>query len=342
MRTIITRALLATGAACLVLAAGVEPMAATAVPMATAAGGLGLSPANASASGPTYFVLHVKPGQSSKATVLVTNSSSRAMSLTVRAVDGLTGQTSGTIFAGQHSRVRKAGAWVRPSVRSLTVPAHATRLVPFTVRVPAKSEPGDHVAGIAFQNRLVTSSKKKKFTIKEIVRNVIAVQIVVPGHAAFHPRLTTMRIGKVGATNIAAVFVGLGDRGRKLGAPTLAVTLVGPKQQRRRLVRQLDTLLPGDTIHYPFTWPVRIRPGTYHVVAVLRGGGEHVTLRRTLRVRNGASAAKQREAAFAVPHQDGTQPWQLVLLVGAGLGIAVTTSWLARRRMTTGRRVRPE
>jgi hypothetical protein len=76
----------------------------------------------------------------------------------------------------------------------------------------------------------------------------------------------------------------IADHGRKLVKPLLAVSLRGPGGYRRTIRRQLDTILPGDTIAYPFLWPDSLRAGTYQAVVRGTGGPSPVTVSATLQL----------------------------------------------------------
>ena len=202
-----------------------------------------------------YFKRQVAPGQSFADDVIVSNGGSAPLALRVYPVDGLTGQTSGAVYANRGQRRRKAGAWIRTSVSSVVVPAHAEATIHFVGVVPAGTAPGDHLAGIAFQNAHVTTSAGS-FRVREILREVVGVLIRVPGPARARLRLGPMALRTLPGTRLGSVVVGIADVGRLLCKPTLSVTLVSPGR-RLRLTRRLDTILPGDRIAYPLDPPAR-------------------------------------------------------------------------------------
>src|SRR4030081_1526021 len=166
-----------------------------------------------------YFKPLITPGGSITQTVIVSNTGASTLRLLVCRVDGLTGQTTGTVYANRRDRVRKAGLWVNPGVSQLSVPAGREVSVPFTVRVPRRAKPGDHVAGIALEDANQRTSSGS-FRITEIFREVIGIQIRVPGSA--FPRLTlgAVQLKVLPGTPLASVVIGLGNRGLKLCKPT--------------------------------------------------------------------------------------------------------------------------
>jgi hypothetical protein len=292
--------MLAAGSSLVALALCISTVA-TAGPTGTSTGGVGVRPAHPVTSHPGYYLIRLKPGRRAVGSVVVTNTSTRPASLIVYPVDGTTGSTSGAVFGNRGTRLRFAGRWVRPAVRSFTVAGGTTKTERFTVRVPKKTKPGEYMAGVAFQNRHVTvrskAHKKRKHrrqvTVRQVVREVIAVEIVVPGRAAFRPVLTALGIRGVAATGIGAVYVGLADHGRNWAYPLLTVTLVGPRHYRKTLRRRLNMVLPGPAISYPVPWPHRLARGHYRITATLRAGHRHVTKHARFLLRHSLRAARR-------------------------------------------------
>jgi hypothetical protein len=231
-----------------------------------------VGPANPDPNDPlsrSYFRPVVAPGSSVTETVMVSNTGDVPVDLYVYPVDGLTGTTSGTVYANRADPRHKAGTWLTASVSTLTVPAHQSHAVPFRIDVPPAATPGDHVAGIAFENAHPTHASG--FSVTEVIREVIGVQVRVPGPGQFR-----LHIGGVGfavppAVPVASVMVQVGNEGNRLGQPLLLVTLHGPKGFVGSVKRQLDTVLPGDTISYPLAWPTPLAAGDY-TISVIGGG----------------------------------------------------------------------
>ena len=198
--------------------------AAFASPAASAAGGVSLQPAHPSKDSPSYFTFHGAAGTTITDSVVITNHATVPVELVVSPVDGLTGQTSGSVYANRQDPVTKAGEWVTPSVTTLTLPGQSARTVSFSVQIPAGTSAGDHLAGIAVENTQPTTSSNG-FAIKQILRSVIGVLVVVPGAASFTPKLSTLGIQQIGATGIGSVTVGLSNSGLALAKPSLEVSL---------------------------------------------------------------------------------------------------------------------
>jgi hypothetical protein len=323
------------------LAAGVFSTAATALGSPASApvvgGGISVRPvhqnAHAGTAASSYFTLRGLAGSTLRDAAEVTNTGTRAVRLIVSAVDGLTGQTSGSVFGNRQDRVQVAGRWVTPSVARLELAGGASRVVPFTVRVPATASAGDHLAGIAFENAQPTVSRGN-LRIREVLRSVIGVLTVVPGPAVFHPLLTGLGLAQLGSTRIASVSVGLGDDGAGLGKPELTVALSGPRGYQRTVTRMLDTVLPANVITYPFAWPDSLAAGEYDIAATLTGGGASVRLERHVRLGAplvGVSQAPLPSAAAGSRHGGLSGYWLSGILAATAL-FGLLAGLLLRRR----------
>ena len=123
---------------------------AAASPAPAAHGTFSVRPASTDPNDPltrAYFRPVLGPGASLDEGVVLTNPSDTPVNLYVYPVDGVTGATSGTVYADRADPHVRAGAWLAASVPSITLAAHAEQTVPFTIHVPADATPGDHVAG---------------------------------------------------------------------------------------------------------------------------------------------------------------------------------------------------
>ena len=324
---------IAVGSVALVMAMATGTSVAMAAPPAPAAGGgVSLAPEHPSTTSPSYFTFHAAAGTTVHDALVVTNHANASVSLAVSAVDGLTGQTSGSVYANRTDPVRKAGRWVTPAVSALTLAAGATRTIAFTVTIPAGTTAGDHLAGIAVENTVPTESSNG-FAIKQILRNVIGVLVVVPGKANFVPALSSLGIQQIGATGIGSVTVGMGNSGLLLAHPSLAVSLTGPATYHRSLTRVLDTVLPGDTITYPFAWPDVLAKGDYDITATLTGGGTSVTLTRSVHL--GAALAGVTHplpVATVKVAKSGLQWWMwLAIVLAAAIAFGAAAGFVTRR-----------
>jgi hypothetical protein len=126
-------------------------------------GGFSVRPAHVDPADPAsraYFKPMVAPGGSFVDQALVGNTSDAPVDLIVSSVDGRTGATSGAVYANREEPATKAGSWVVPNGSFVRVAPHTEMAVGFDVHVPIDATPGDHLAGIAFEDAHPRSSGK--------------------------------------------------------------------------------------------------------------------------------------------------------------------------------------
>ena len=115
-----------------------------------------------------------------------------------------------------------------PGTTRLTVAPHTSVPVGFTVKVPAGTNAGDHLAGLSVQNTNPEVSGDG-FKIRQILRTAVGVLVTVPGATVgFHPRVISAGIAKLPGPKVASVSVTMANDGRALAKPGLKITLTGP------------------------------------------------------------------------------------------------------------------
>jgi Bacterial protein of unknown function (DUF916) len=309
-------------------------LAASPLSAQTATGGFGAAPAHPDPADPAtraYFKEALAPGATTSDEVLVTSNSDAPLQLVISAVDGLTGQTSGSVYANRDAPVRRAGAWITPAVSALSLAPHAQQLVGFQVQVPSDAAPGDHLGGLAIEDANPTRAGGQ-FAITQVVRTVVGVEVIVPGPASPAVRLGHLALKALPGTQVAALSIGLSDPGRLLVKPNLAVSLRGPSAYQRQVQRQLDTILPGDSIAYPFIWPDSLLAGRYHVHVRATGGSQPVTTDADVTLGTTLHGNKN----TSLPARSQT-PWLLIAAVALLVIVAGVGLWLWRRRRGSGR-----
>jgi hypothetical protein len=301
-------------------------VAAVAAPVGLASagsiGGFGARPAHFDAAVPAtraYFIHTLPRGGSFRDQVIVFNDGASPLTFRVYPVDGLTGATSGVVYGNRQNRLISAGRWVRLPQSIVTVPAHHQLPVAFTVQLPARVQAGVHLAGLAVEVAHPHSSGGR-FSVTEVLRTVVGIEINVPGptHAAIALHSVALAAPQSSAT--AGLVVSLANVGGRLCKPRLSVKLSGPGGAER-VTHQLDTILPGDTIPYPVTWPRTLGVGRYGAVVTASGCGQAKILNGSVAVKHRLNPAGAAPAASATAPAKGT-PWLLLALVGVG-GIAL-------------------
>ena len=203
---------------------------------------------------------------------MVSNSTASPTPATVYAADGITADTTGVSFADDGQPPHGAGAWVTPAATSVMLAPNSQQTIAFSVQVPASATPGDHVAAVVVQQ--AATSGGGSVSISQVVRGVVPIDVQVSGAAAEQAQLDAPTLGTLAGTGQTAVLVPIVDSGSLMCRPTLTVTVTSSATGATATVtRQLDLLLPGDSITYPFSWPSQLSPGTYDVTTTVSGCG---------------------------------------------------------------------
>jgi hypothetical protein len=275
----------------------------------------------------------VPAGGSFTGHVIVGNGTRRTLRFFVSAVDGLTGQTSGAVYANRQDPIRETARWVTPAVRAVSVSSKRHARIGFTVRVPPGTPAGQYLAGLAVEDAAPkVSSSRPGFQIKQVRRTVVGVLVKVPGPSRFIPKLSSLAIKELPGPHAASVQVGLGNAGRQLGKPTLRVALAGPDGYHRTLNRRLDTILGHDTITYPYAWPDNLASGRYDVTATLTHHGQTATRHAIVQLGQGLRGTTTPPRTPDTTPDDGGTPW---LLLGGILAAGLAGGLALRRRPTT-------
>jgi hypothetical protein len=261
--------------------------------------------------------------------VIVSNTAAKPVTLRVYPVDGLTGATSGVVYGNRQDQLQGAGQWVKPASSQVTVPAHSQITVAFDVKVPGSAGSGQHLAGLALED-IHSGKSSGRFSVTEVLRTVVGIEVAVPGASRSRVSLHSFSIAPIEGTTTPSVVVGLTNAGTTLCKPSLAVSLNGPGGVQHA-TRQLDTVLPGDSIPYPFVWPHSLAAGNYVASITATGCGPRVTLRG--RASLGAKLVRSTVPPGDVRPSSGgsTVPWWPIALVGFG-GIVVGALFGRRRR----------
>ncbi len=280
----------------------------------------------------TYLERTVSAGAGFTGRMLVSNQSDRPVRLRVYPVDGLTGATTGTVYANRENARRETGRWLTPAVSKLTLAAGSTRLITVRVAVPADARPGDHVGAVVFE-RPPASKRGGNFSIKEVVRVAIAVHLRVRGEAHRTMGLGSVALKALPGTQAPSVVVGLRNTGELLCKPNLEVMLHEGGRRVGAERRQLDTVLAGDDISYPMPWPTPLGAGTYEATATVTGCGTPSTRRTTVTLADDLLSTPARPEATAPATDDdsggGVPTWAVVAIAAAALIVGFL---LARRR----------
>ena len=142
---------------------------------------------------------------------------------------------------------------------------------------------------------------------------MVGIDIEVPGTANPHIHLGGLALGALPGLHYATLTIHIGDDGRKLVKPLLNVTLDGPSKYHRTIVRKLDTILPDDTIAYPFVWPDDLAAGDYHVTVIATNRSEREVETATLHLGTKLRGTNKRQVFISTKTSSLSPPAMLAL-----------------------------
>ncbi|MCX5090160.1 DUF916 domain-containing protein [Streptomyces sp. NBC_00365] len=258
-----------------------------------------------------YFYLSADPGQTLRDKVTVANKTGAPLTFRLYAADAYnTARDGGFAVRTVKEKQRGVGAWAHPARSRVTVPAHGSVTVPFTLRVPEKAEPGDHPGAlVALDERLDRG---------DAATSAVAVQRAVGARIYLRvggPTVPALAVEKVRISHHQPLVPGLGASGATIsytlhntGNVTLnpkvrlrAEGLFGRTLLSRELTKIPSELLPGQRVRLTEPW---------HGAPQLDWGDVTLT----------ATAPGTRESAST---SFLALPWLMAVLVGVGLVVAV-------------------
>jgi hypothetical protein len=160
---------------------------ATTTPASDITWGIQPSTAKGPTGKPAFVYDNVTPGSTLRGYVGVTNYSKVPATFAVYPADAVNTVTGGFDVLDQGQKSVGVGAWTTLARSTITIPAGLEDNIPFTLRVPADTTPGDHYGGIVAQlSTVATNAKGDKFKFQRRVGVRIYLRVVGP----LHPSLT--------------------------------------------------------------------------------------------------------------------------------------------------------
>ncbi|MGY2873300.1 putative membrane protein [Marmoricola sp. URHA0025 HA25] len=229
--------------------------------------GVGTVPAHADGSADSYswsvrtalskygsdrpkFTYTVKPGEQLTDGIDIANKGRKAITLKIYAADGFTTDSGGFDILTPDKGSKEIGAWVKPEVTRVSIPAHRQVQIPFTMTVPENATPGDHLGGIV----TVLDQQDPSGTGTVVHRRMgLRVEARVSGVVRSQLKIEHVTLGYDGHNPIAAGHATLSYTVRNTGNTVLGglqrVKIAGGLGSSSRTVdlARLPDLLPGET-----------------------------------------------------------------------------------------------
>jgi hypothetical protein len=311
------------------------------------AGQFGLIPAPGSngADG-LYFQLTVAPGQSATSTVILSNLEARTQELKIDRSVGVTAANGGSTYSLLPQGCTGAACWLSDLPSLVTLPAHTTERLDFTVRVPDGTAPGQYLGGISAESYVVPPSEALGSGKQQSTRAVI-VQDVTVGVAVTVGQLSSLttrfRIdGVQGATEgpVARLYIQLDNTGQTFASGTGRASCTAGGSPHSYTVNA-NTILPDGHAQIAVNAPGLTEGATLPCTVTL-SYGSHQTVSWTGSVRiPGAPDTRTihtANGAYTVIPNGGVPPWALTLIGIGVLMLAGIAALLLRPTLTRLRR----
>ena len=348
MRRKLSRLVAVAGAVIVLAAVGPLGRAAAATPPEPGQFALTPTPA-ADGQARHYFKLAVDPGHSGRVVIVVINVGSAPITLRLGTSNGATAANSGSAFGPLTRPCAGIGCWVTGLPETVTVRQHSSEEVPFQVAVPARTEPGQYLAGIT----ATPATAPKPVKIKSSGHTGTGTQVVILQRVSVGVAVTVGPLDrldtKVVITGVTASWietlvrlgVNVRNDGQRFtkGAGHMACQVAGVT---RSYPVEMDTVLPRDTAALQVNG-IGMRAGSWPCTVTIKDSGGHTdTWAGTVTVPAEVAAATKRigQNDYVVPAEPGIPTWAIVLIVLGGL-ILFSIWALILRRSHDKNRARP-
>ncbi|CAM3732773.1 WxL protein peptidoglycan domain-containing protein [Kibdelosporangium persicum] len=219
----------------------------------------------ASATGPdgrVRFDYVVEPGMRYDDHLAVRNLGERELTLDLYASDAVNTGTGGFDVLARDEPSTVVGDWVTVSSPRLVVPARDTVVVPFSIKVPADAEPGDHVGGLV---AALTSSGDAPVDVERRVGSRLYVRVAGPIDATVRIESVaptyrgTLNPAGTGEVDVTYTIVNDGNLRMSL-LPSVSLSGLFGLAERSTSGEVLPELLPGNAVTLTQTvtgvWPL--------------------------------------------------------------------------------------
>lgn len=148
-------------------------------------GGVGANPANPDPQNPrtqSIFVYKLDPGAQKSDAVRIVNSSDTPKTIAISVVDSET-STGGALACKQTIEAKKeVGSWVTLQETEVTLAAHKTEVVPFTLSIPSNASVGEHNGCLVVQDATAAPEKTDQAGVTLSFRSALRMSVTINGN----------------------------------------------------------------------------------------------------------------------------------------------------------------
>jgi hypothetical protein len=322
-----------------------------ALPAAAARGGgngqFGVTPApGRNGKAAPYFILTVAAGRSAVATAIFSNPGTKTLTLKIGRSLGVTAGNGGSAFNSSFAGCSGAACWVTGLPATVTLPADRGDEQPFIVHVPARTAPGQYLAGITVElagrpGSVQVGSNGKGASARAVIIDQVTVGVAVTVGSLDQlttrlqiPAVTGVAIGPLARMNILLRNTGQTFTGARGSASCTA------DGRRYAYTVAAGTVLPHGQAVIPVNAP-GLPKGRALSCTVVLGYGQGLTVRWTGTVTVPVPPATRiyhtgAGAYTVVPSGSSVPPWAIALMIIGVLALAVMAVLLRRLRRRPG------
>ena len=236
-------------------------------------------------SGPGYFVLTARPGSTTRLYALVGNNGRASATISLVPVDARSGVYGGISLDLPNEPRRDVGSWVTLGRRSVALKPGKGAVIPLSVRVPARTRPGQYIGGLTAFVPISTRQQRAGLSITVQTRVALGILVTIPGSRAAH--LALRGVGIERRPGVTYLIVHLRNSGNTLlkGWGHLWIWRVGSAHPIMDTALTLATTVPQTVVDYPIGWRRGPFPGQYTFSLTVWWKGGQVMQHGSFRVR---------------------------------------------------------
>ena len=278
-------------------------------------GSLGIRPSNES----DFFHLTVLPGESLRASAIVSNHTSAPVELSSYVVDGLTSADGKFSLKADARHSETIGLWATADFATVTVPAETELSIPFTLSVPVGTPAGDYTGGLMVQSKPVpgttSTANGSPVRIDVVQRQGVRIYLSVPG------------VVKLGLTAGELRWAASGE----VIVVSLAVTNTGNSTLHPTATAQVERLWGEPTV-VDFRAPEGVPPGAQVTMTARIPAAPFVQLATVTAQVESAAGELSRESTIVVV------PLIISISVASGVMLVALIGWRIARFVRRARR----
>ncbi len=287
-----------------------------------------------------FYLLDAGPGSTITQSFRVNNPNDHPVSVTIEAVDAVTGELTGVQLGKPGSAKALTARWVVVSTPQVTLAPATYRDIPFTVHVPANATPGQYLTGVSASVPLSSADAaaaaapagQAGFSMAVRFQRAIAVEVDVPGTRAARLKVSGVDPQATpGGVNLGVHIANVGNAfAHGSGVVRVADTNTDTSFK-------IDTFVGGTSIVYPMRWTKTVVPGTHHVeVDLTYEDGRRASWSGTVVIAGDAQSRLENALRNVTVHQHASRSGFLIALAGAVALLLVGAAIALRRRNRGG------